>query len=200
MISTSDSSPQRSLGTWMVLRGGLAVVFGLVTVFWPREQIGSPTNLNIAVTTVDVLLLAYLALHGVLVLAQGLRTQTDMRMPLLGQAVVVVPGIVFLLLADATGQLRAAIAVWAVLHGLIELWIWRTHRDERMSSDFLIVGGIHVLLGVVVLAGTEMNALSVLGFTGAAAMIAGVFSLVGGYSRRSCGRAGTVAGAEAEES
>jgi len=184
----------------MVLRGGLAVVFGLVTVFWPREQIGSPTNLNIAVTTVDVLLLVYLALHGILVLAQGLRTHSDMRMPLLGQAVVVVPGIVFLLLADATGQLRAAIAVWAVLHGLIELWIWRAHRDERMSSDFLIVGGIHVLLGVIVLAGTDMNALSVLGFTGAAAMIAGVFSLVGGYSRRSRSRAGMTAGAEAEES
>lgn len=169
----------------MVIRGGLAVVFGLATVFWPREQIGSPANLNITVDTADYLLLAYLILHGLLVLAQGLGTRTDMRMPLLGQAVVVIPGVLFLLVADAPSQLRAAIAVWALLHGLLELWIWRGHRDEGMSSDFLITGGIHVLLGVILFAGTDMNALSVLGFTGAAALVAGVFSIVGGVARRS---------------
>ena len=169
----------------MVIRGGLAVVFGLATVFWPREQIGSPANLNITVDTADDLLLAYLILHGLLVLAQGLGTRTDMRMPLLGQAVVVIPGVLFLLVADAPSQLRAAIAVWALLHGLLELWIWRGHRDEGMSSDFLITGGIHVLLGVILFAGTDMNALSVLGFTGAAALVAGVFSIVGGVARRS---------------
>ena len=169
----------------MVIRGGLAIVFGLATVFWPREQIGSPANLNITVDTADYLLLAYLILHGLLVLAQGLGTRTDMRMPLLGQAVVVIPGVLFLLVADAPSQLRAAIAVWALLHGLLELWIWRGHRDEGMSSDFLITGGIHVLLGVILFAGTDMNALSVLGFTGAVALVAGVFSIVGGVARRS---------------
>lgn len=193
-----------SLGSWMALRGGLAVLFGLATVFWPREQIGSPANLNIAVTTADVILLAYLVGSGILVLMQGLRTHSDMRMPLLGQAVVVIPGLVFLLMADATGQLRAAVAVWAVMHGLIELWIWRERRDERMSSDFLIAGGIHVVLGVILFGGSTMNALDVLGFTGAAAMIAGVFYLVGGFSRRSRSRSNDQGGAavveEAEES
>ncbi len=169
----------------MAVRGGLAIVFGLVTVFWPREQIGSPANLNVSVSTVDAILLAYLVLNGLLVLLQGLATRTDTRMPLLGQAVVVIPGLVFLLLADVPGELRAAIAVWAILHGALELWIWRLVRDERMSSDFLIAGGIHVLLGVIVLAGSDMNALSVMGFAGAAAMIAGVFYVVGGYSRLS---------------
>ena len=185
VTSHSDSTLLRPLGTWMVIRGGLAVVFGLATVFWPREQIGSPANLNIRVDIADVLLLAYLLLQGILVLVQGLRTRTDMRMPMLGQAVVAIPGVLFLLVADTPGQLRAAIAVWAVLHGILELWIWRGHRDEGMSSDFLIIGGIHVLLGVILFAGTDMNALSVLGFTGAAALIAGVFSIVGGTARRS---------------
>lgn len=180
----------------MVIRGVLAIVFGLATVFWPREQIGSPANLNIAVPTADLLLLAYLVLHGALVLVQGVRSRDDLRMPLLGEAVVVLPGILFLLLAEASGQLRAAIAVWALLHGLLELWIWRGRRGEPMSSDFLITGGIHVLLAVVLFAGTDMNALSVLGFTGAAALIAGVFSAVGGTARRS-GRKRAVRGASA---
>jgi hypothetical protein len=64
-----------------------------------------------------------------------------------------------------------------------------------MSSDFLITGGIHVLLAVILFAGTDMNALSVLGFTGAAALVAGVFSIVGGTARRS-GRSQTRAGEE----
>ncbi|SMY12144.1 Uncharacterized membrane protein HdeD, DUF308 family [Brevibacterium jeotgali] len=183
----------------MAVRGGLAIVFGIVTVFWPREQIGSPANLNISVTTVDAILIAYLILSGLLVLLQGIATRTDARMALLGQAVVVIPGIVFLLLADVPGELRAAIAVWAVLHGILELWIWRLGRHERMSSDFLIAGGIHVLLGVIVLAGTDMNALSVMGFAGAAAMISGVFYMVGGYSRRSRTQGGAVAGAEVDD-
>ncbi|MGO1832064.1 MAG: DUF308 domain-containing protein [Brevibacterium yomogidense] len=196
MTSTSASPHLRPLGTWMAARGALAIVFGIVTVFWPREQIGSPANLNISVSTVDAILLAYLVLSGLLVLLQGLATRTDARMALLGQAVVVIPGIVFLLLADVPGELRAAIAVWAVLHGILELWIWRQNRDERMSSDFLIAGGIHVILGVILLAGTDMNALSVMGFAGAAAMIHGVFYMVGGYSRRSRTQGGAADEAE----
>lgn len=44
-----------------------------------------------------------------------------------------------------------------------------------------------------------MNALSVMGFAGAAAMISGVFYMVGGYSRRSRTQGGAVAGAEVDD-
>src|SRR5690606_3613619 len=158
---------------------------GLATVFWPREQIGSPANLNIRLDIADELLLAYPLLLGILVLVHSLPPRTDMRIPLLGPAVGASPGVLFFLVTDTHGQLRATFAVWAVLHGILELWIWRGHRDEAMTSAFLIIGGIHVLLGVILFAGTDMNALSVLGFTGAAALIAGVFSIVGGTARRS---------------
>lgn len=178
----------RTLGAWMSIRGLLGVVFGLAMVFWPREQLGSPANLGIPVATVDNLLIAYLAVAGVLVLVHGLRTHTDLRTPLMGEAVVVVPALAFLFLAENSAQLRAAVAVWAVLHGLLELWIWRQQRGMRMRSDFAISGAVHLALGVIVLAASSMGALSVFGFTGAAALIVGVFFLVGGYSRRSLAR------------
>ena len=65
-----------------------------------------------------------------------------------------------------------------------------------MSSDFLIVGAIHVLLAVILFAGTDMNALSVLGFTGAAPMNASDLYKLGGYSRRSRTQGGAVADAD----
>ncbi|WP_051297487.1 HdeD family acid-resistance protein [Brevibacterium album] len=188
--ASTDPAPAelRTLGGWMAVRGLLGVVFGLAMVFWPREQIGSPANLGIPVATVDNLLIAYFALAGILVLVHGLRTRSELRTPLLGEAVVVLPALVFLVLADTSAQLRAAVAVWAVLHGVLELWLWRQQRGLRMRSDFLISAAVHLALGVIVLSASGMGALTVFGFTGAAALIVGVFFLVGGYSRRSLAR------------
>src|SRR5699024_2467485 len=53
---------------------------------------------------------------------------------------------------------------------------------------FLIAAGVHVLLGIILVFGDGMEALSILGFTGAATLIAGVIFIIGGYSRLSKAR------------
>ena len=78
--------------------------------------------------------------------------------------------------------------MWALLHAACELWLWSLVRSLPSSSDFLIVGGIHALVGVIIAFGDDMGALTVIGFTGAGMLASGVLYMLGGYSRRSLAR------------
>lgn len=176
-------------GTWMIVRGILGVAFGLATAFWPREMVGGPTNLFIGVHTAGYIVGAFLILQAIALLLQARVTPTGPRTPLIGQAIVVIPALIFLLLAGDPGQLRAAVCVWAFLHGVLELWLYAQVKSLPNAQDYLIAGGLHVLLGVVLAAGTTMQALSVAGFAGAAVLISGVFYIIGGFTRRSRFRA-----------
>ncbi|WP_349826707.1 hypothetical protein [Brevibacterium litoralis] len=192
---TAGAEGSRRLGTWMFVRGVWGAAFGLATVFWPRVELTGMTDLSVTVGTADMLLLAYLLGSAVLLVLQGLslrKVPTDdasgaglLTTAVWGQAVVTLPGIVFLFLADVPGELRAAIAVWAFLHGLVELWVWAQQKGRRMRSDFLITGVLHAALGVIIFVSTSMGALTVLGSTGAVVTIGAVLYMLGGYSRRS---------------
>lgn len=185
---------QSARGTWMFARGAAAFLFGIVTVFFPREQIGGPAQLALRVDTADYLLIGYLIVQGLLILGFARAVTTSARTPVLGQAVIVIPAIIFLFFAEQPGQLRAAVAVWALLHAACELWLWSLVRSLPSSSDFLIVGGIHALIGIIIAFGDDMGALTVIGFTGAGMLASGVLYMLGGYSRRSQARRTTASG------
>lgn len=173
----------RSMGRWMFVRGLLGFAFGMATVFWPRDILADPTQLTLGVQTVDWVIMAYLVVSAVLLVLAARSTPQPVRTALLGQAVVIVPAVVFLLIADTPPQLRAAVCIWAILHGALELWIHRTLRTSPMASDHLIAAGCHLLLGVILAFGSDMGALTIFGFAGAAVVIASVLYMVGGYSR-----------------
>lgn len=179
----------RSMGRWMFARGLLGFAFGMATVFWPRDILANATQLTLGVQTVDWVIIAYLALSAVLLVLAARRAPQPVRTALLGQAVVVVPAVVFLLIADTPPQLRAAVCIWAILHGALELWIHRTLRAAPMASDHLIAAACHLLLGVILAFGSDMGALTIFGFAGAAVVIASVLYMVGGYSRVARARA-----------
>lgn len=188
--STSPESIAEAgvLGAPMIVRGILGVAFGFATIFWPRDG-DNPTQLSLGVDTVDYLSLGYLVLFGLVVVYQAFRAPESLRTAMLGQAVIAIPAIVFLFLADNPAELRAAISIWAVLHGLIELWNYRGLKAYPMASDFLISALCHLLLGIILIFGDGMQSLSILGFFGAATLIASVIFIIGGYSRRSKARA-----------
>lgn len=179
----------RSMGRWMFARGLLGFAFGMATVFWPRDILANATQLTLGVQTVDWVLIAYLSASAILLVLAARGVPQPVRTALLGQAVVVVPAVVFLLIADTPPQLRAAVCIWAILHGALELWIHRTLRTSPMASDHLIAAGCHLLLGVILAFGTDMGALTIFGFAGAAVVIASVLYMVGGYSRVARARA-----------
>ena len=175
------------LGWPMVVRGILGVAFGVVTVFWPRDS-SNPLQLSMPTEVVDHLAIGYLILFALALVFQAVRSPLNVRTAIFGQAVIAIPAIVFLFLADHPAELRAALSIWALLHGALEFWAYRQLRSQPMASDFLIASGVHVLLGIILVFGDGMEALSILGFTGAATLIAGVIFIIGGYSRLSKGR------------
>lgn len=179
----------RASGTWMFARGLLGFAFGMATVFWPRDVITDARQLTLGVQTVDWVMMGYLVLSACLLVPAARSAPQPVRTALLGQAVVVVPALVFLLIADTPPQLRAAVCIWALLHGALELWIFRTMRSAPMASDHLIAAACHLLLGVILAFGDDMGALTIFGFTGAAVVIASVLYMVGGHTRRSRARA-----------
>lgn len=188
----SEASPQaiaaaRRLGAPMILRGILGVAFGFVTVFWPRDS-SNPLQLKLPTDVVDHLAIAYLVLFALVLVFEAVRSPLNVRTAIFGQAVIAIPAIVFLFLADQPAELRAALSIWALLHGALEFWVHRQLKSQPMASDFLIAAAVHALLGVILVFGDGMEALSILGFTGAATLIAGVLFVIGGYSRLSKGR------------
>ena len=190
--SRTEAAPQAiaaasRLGWPMVVRGILGVAFGIVTVFWPRDAI-NPAQLSLPTEVVDHLAIGYLILFALALVFQAVRLPLNVRTAIYGQAVIAIPAIVFLFLADHPAELRAALSIWALLHGALEFWAYRQLRSQPMASDFLIASGVHVLLGIILVFGDGMEALSILGFTGAATLIAGVIFIIGGYSRLSKGR------------
>ncbi|GAA1860423.1 hypothetical protein [Brevibacterium marinum] len=172
----------KTLGSPMIVRGILGVAFGFATVFWPRDA-ASPKHLSIGVDIVDILSISYLVLFALALVYQGLRSPLNVRTAVFGQAVITIPAIVVLFLAEQPAELRAALSIWALLHGLIELWNYRRLKSHPMASDFLIAAACHVLLGVILMFGDGFGALWILGFTGVATLIAGVIFIIGGYSR-----------------
>lgn len=214
---TAGKALDRTLGTWMFVRGAWGFVFGIATVFWPRVPLSGMTQLSVTVGTADLLLLVFLVGSALLLVAEGIalgRSVTGstrasgttnasgaskapeaisaqaatLRTALFGQAIVTIPGLVFLVLADIPAELRAAVAVWSLLHGLLELWVWSNQRSKPMASDFLIGAVLHVGLGIVIFAASTMGALTVLGSAGAVVTVASVLYMLGGYSRRSRAR------------
>ncbi len=168
----------------MIGRGICGAAFGLATIFWHREQLASAAQLAIGVRTAALVTLVYIVVQAVLLAAQSLRQRGTPRLILQCQAIVALPAVIFLALAQEPGQLRAAVCIWAFLHGLLEVWMYRERRSEAMSTDFLISACLYLLLGIILAFGTGLAALSVFGFAGAAVLISSVLFIVGGVSRR----------------
>ncbi|RBP67138.1 uncharacterized membrane protein HdeD (DUF308 family) [Brevibacterium sanguinis] len=187
----------KALGSPMIVRGILGVVFGLATVFWPRDS-ANPTHLTVGVDVVDLLSIGYLVLFALALVYQALRAPLTVRTAMLGQAVITIPAIVFLFLADQPAEARAALSIWALLHGVLEYLNYRGLKSQPMASDFLISAGCHGLLGVILIAGDDFEALAILGFAGAAALIAGVIFIIGGYSRLSRAKQVTAVGGDTD--
>ncbi|RAD65447.1 hypothetical protein DN508_35210, partial [Burkholderia multivorans] len=112
------------MGAPMIVRGILGVLFGFATVFWPRDA-ENPMQLSLGVGIVDLLCMVDLGLLALVLVYQALRSPLSVRTAVFGQAIVTVPAIVFLAIADTPAELRAALSIWAILHGLIELWNYR---------------------------------------------------------------------------
>jgi uncharacterized membrane protein HdeD (DUF308 family) len=149
----------------LVLRGVVAVLFGLAALFWPGK-------------TLFVLILffgAYTLVDGIFAIVGGI-TDSSRRWLLLIEGVL---GALVLLYV---------IAIWAVVTGVMEIITAISLRREIDNEWLMILGGaISVLFGVILAVLPGAGLLSLTWLIGAFAVVFGVAFIVLGFRVRRLG-------------
>src|SRR5215204_1342646 len=173
---SNESRYQQRLSTlaanWraLALRGLVALIFGLVVLFWP----------GLVLTVLAVLFGIYAAVDGAITFVPALRSQergAQRSLPLAEGAVGIVAGLVAILWPGLTSSgLVYVIAGWALLTGFLKILTAVLLRTE-VENGWLLAGSgaLSALFGVllIVLAGSDVPFL---------APLIGVFAVVIGLA------------------
>jgi uncharacterized membrane protein HdeD (DUF308 family) len=179
----SYTQPQPALptmsGTWwaMVLRGIVAVLFGLAALFWPG-------------VTLFVLLICfgvYALADGLLAIVAGIRASGGRRWLLLAEgAFGFLAGLVVLFRPGTTALVLVyVISGWAIFTGLLKVIMALAFRREIENGWLMILGGVlSVLFGVVLGAMPGAGLVTLLWLVGVYALILGLALVVLGFLDR----------------
>jgi uncharacterized membrane protein HdeD (DUF308 family) len=157
----------------LALRGIVALIFGLVVLFWP----------GLVLTVLAVLFGIYAAVDGVITFVPALRSQergARRTLPLAEGAVGIVAGLVAILWPGLTSSgLVYVIAGWALVTGVLKILTAILLRAE-VENGWLLAGSgaLSALFGVllIVLAGSDVPFLAP--FIGVFAVVVGLALIV----------------------
>lgn len=171
--------------TWglVVVRGALAVLFGVVAVVWPR----------ITVVALVILFGAYALVDGVVAVAMGVTGRGGERLLMLLLGVIgVVAGIVAFVWPAVTAlALLFVIAFWAFLSGLTYLAAaWRLRKEITNEWLLALTGVASIVLAVVLLVQPATGAVALVFTIGVFAVVWGVLSIGLGIRMRSIAKEG----------
>src|SRR5215204_7393576 len=182
---SNESRYQQRLSTFaanwraLALRGLVALLFGLVVLFWP----------GLVLTVLALLFGIYAAVDGPITFVPALRSQergAPRTLPLAEGAVGIVAGLVAILWPGlTTSGLVYVIAGWALLTGVLKIITAILLRAE-VENGWLLAGSgtLSVLFGtiLVVLAGSDVPFLAP--FIGAFAVVVGLALIVFAFRLR----------------
>ena len=157
----------------LALRGIVALLFGLVVLFWP----------GLILAALSLLFGIYALVDGGVVLVPALRTpDRSVRrwLPLAEGAVGVVAGLVALFWPEMTAsELLYVIAGWAVVTGILKITTTIVLRGE-VENVWLLAGSgaLSVLFGVILAALVGSDLPSLAPFIGIFAVVVGLALLV----------------------
>jgi uncharacterized membrane protein HdeD (DUF308 family) len=163
----------------LALRGLIALIFGLVVLFWP----------GLVAAVLALLFGIYAALDGAITLVPTLRSQergAQRTLPLAEGAVGIVAGLVAVLWPGLTSNgLVYVIAGWALLTGVLKILTAVLLRTQ-VENGWLLAGSgaLSVLFGVLlmVLAGSDVPYLAP--FIGGFAVVVGLALIVFAFRLR----------------
>jgi uncharacterized membrane protein HdeD (DUF308 family) len=163
----------------MVLRGVLAIIFGIMVIAWP----------GIALQTLVLLFGAYMLVDGVFAIAGALTHRSQYKhwwLALLEGLVGVVVGILTFIYPGITAlTLLYLIAIWAIITGVFELMAAIRLREEIDNEWFLALTGIASLLfGALILLRPGTGVLAVLSLIAGYAIVFGVLMIILGLRLR----------------
>lgn len=166
--------PADLAGNWwaLLLRGIVAVLFGLMAIIWPA--------LTLAVLV--ILFGAYALVDGAFALVAGFRAERGTRRSLLlvEGALGVLAGLVALFWPDITAfVLLYIIAFWAILGGILRIVAAVTLRREIDNEWSMALSGVlSVLLGLILAVLPGVGLLSLVWVIGVFALGVGVTLIV----------------------
>ncbi len=161
-----------------VLRGVLAILFGLAALFWPGMTLG----------VLVILFGAYVTLEGILAIVAALQhgIRDSWLVFLEGIAGVVVGLITFFWPAVTAVALLVLIAVWAIVTGILEIAAAVQLRREIVGEWVLIMtGGLSILIGILLIANPGAGILAVIVLIGVYAILFGALLIYLGVKVRS---------------
>lgn len=159
---------------WLiVLRGVLAILFGVLAFLWPE----------LTAEGLVIILGAYLLVDGAFEIVSAVRRRREERRWgfLLSDGILgILLGIVALVWPEATAvALLYLIAIWAIVTGVLELFAAIELR-RAITGEWLLglVGIVSILLGVILFASPEAGIMGVVWAIGLYALLIGLL-LVG---------------------
>src|SRR5215212_1372457 len=163
----------------LALRGLIALLFGLVVLFWP----------GLVLTVLSILFGIYAAIDGAITFVPALRSPdrgTQRTLPLAEGAVGIVAGLVALLWPGlAAIGLVYVIAVWAVATGVLKI-LTAVLLRARVENGWLLAGSgaLSALFGIllVILARSDVPFLA--SFIGGFAVVLGLALIVFAFRLR----------------
>lgn len=169
---------------WVALRGVVAILFGLLTLFNP----------GITLVTLVFFFGAYALADGVFMVVSAIanrKNQPRWGTLLLGGILGIAAGAVTLLMPGITAfALLALIAAWAIIVGSVEIVAAIRLRKEITGEWMFVLSGLlTVAFGVILIVRPGAGALAMVLFIGAYAVVTGILLLALGLRLRSWGRA-----------
>ena len=170
----------RIFDLWWIpaLRGALAILFGILALFWP----------GITILALVIVFGAYAIVDGVFALLTAFRGPAEGHRA--GMAVVGVLGILAGVVALAWPGITAlalllVIAAWFVTTGIFEV-IAGIRLRKRLESEWLpiLAGVVSVIFGVLLLAWPAGGALAIAWLIGLSALVYGITLLALGLRLR----------------
>jgi uncharacterized membrane protein HdeD (DUF308 family) len=171
----------------LVLRGVLAIIFGVVTFLMPGVAIGA----------LVLLFGAYVFVEGIFNIIAGLRAPKGYARwwtLLLEGVISVIAGLLaFFYPLATTVALLYLIAFWAIVTGVFEIATAIRLRRQMTSEIFLILSGIvSILFGALLIFAPAAGALAVVWYIGIYAIIFGALLIGAGFKLRGWMRAAAV--------
>jgi uncharacterized membrane protein HdeD (DUF308 family) len=169
---------------WLVvLRGVVAIIFGILTFIWPGPTLAA----------LVILFGVYAFVDGLFAIASGvtgssLSGSSRWLLVLEGLAGVIVGLITFFYPGITAVGLLYAIGAWAIVTGIFEVVAAIQLRKEISDEWLLIFGGIlSVALGVLVFIYPGASALSILWLIGIYAVVSGAATVALGFRLKGLG-------------
>jgi uncharacterized membrane protein HdeD (DUF308 family) len=171
-----------ALARWwwtFILRGVLAIVFGVLAFVAPLWSIG----------VLVLLFAAWAIVDGVTSVWTGIRTRTTDRnwwLEIVEGVVSIIAGLIALILPGFAAEvLVLLIAAWAIVTGGFEIWSAIRLREEIEGEVWLALAGVaSILFGIVLFFFPAAGALSLVWLIGSGAIAFGAFLVLLGWRLR----------------